>query len=199
MTGIITLQQARTSLRIPAGQTVDDADLQDLIDSATGPMEDLCGPILSRACDEWHDGGWKTVRLLQAPAISVTAVIECYGAGYARTLNEQALDGGAFDAFGYTVDLVDGVITRRISGQAGFFIGGSRNIHVTYTAGRATVPPNLIRATRRLVRWLWQTEMQGQRPSGATPEAVSTTPSGYAVPNAVVELCAAERRLPGLG
>jgi hypothetical protein len=198
---IISLAQARSSLRIPAGQTVDDEDLRELIAAATVIMEDLCGPIVSRACDETHDGGYLTVRLLQAPAISVTSVKESYGAGYTRTLTAQPLDGATFDAFGYTVDLTDGILTRRMSGIAGPFMNGRRNIHVTYTAGRSIVRPNLIRATRRLVRFLWQQEMQGQRPNGQAPEsmATSTTPSGYLVPNAIKAWCADDLRTVGQG
>ena len=198
---IISLAEARSSLRLPAGQTVDDEDLRSLIGAATVVMEDLCGPIVSRACDETHDGGHLTVRLLQAPIISVTAVKESYGAGYTRALTEQALDGATFDAFGYTVDKDDGVLTRRMSGVAGPFMNGRRNIHVTYTAGRSVVRSNLIRATRRLVRFMWQQEMQGQRPNGQAPEqvATSTTPSGYLVPNAVKALCADDLRTVGHG
>jgi hypothetical protein len=200
MTGIISLSEARAALRLPSTQDVDNADLQSLIDAATAPMEDLCGPILSRPCDDWLDGGWHTVHVLWAPVIAVTSVVECYGAGYARTLSAQPLDAGAFDAFGYTVDLVDGAVTRRVAGQASPFVAGRRNVHVVYTAGRATpVAPNLVRATRRLVRWLWQTEMQGQRPAGSTPENVSQTPNGYDVPTAVVRLCGADLRVPGIG
>lgn len=198
MTDLITLAQARASLRVPASQTVDDADLTDLITSATAIMEDLCGPIISRPGDDWLDGGGCTVRLLQAPILSVTTVTESYGAGYTRTLTAQPLDGTGFDSFGYTVDLVDGILTRRVSGIATPFVNGRRNIHVTYTAGRSSVPNNIQRATRRLVRWLWQTEMQGQRPSGSAPEAVSTSPSGFDVPNAVKTICAGELRIPGI-
>ena len=197
---IISLAQARNAIRALPSQTADDEDLRLVIAAATGPMEDICGPIIARNCDEWHDGGGTMIRLLQAPAISITTVTESYGAGYFRTLTQQDLDAGSFDAFGYTVDLADAILTRRISGAAGRFADGRRNVHVTYVAGRATIPPNIIRATRRLVRWLWQTEMQGiSRPtSGQAVEATSTTPSGYRVPPSVIELCAAEAKIPGI-
>ncbi|MGX7679079.1 hypothetical protein ACSMXN_09275 [Jatrophihabitans sp. DSM 45814] len=200
---LISLAQARSALRLPgsvsASQRIDDEDLRELIMAATGPMEDLCGPILPRQCDETHDGGGVTVRLLQAPCISITNVVESYGAGYNRTLTLETLDGnGAFDSFGYTVDLDDGILMRRISGVAAQFIGGRRNIHVTYVAGRTVISMRLVRATRRLVRWLWQTEMQGQRPTNSGPEQVTYTPMGFAVPNAVVQLCGDERRIQGV-
>jgi hypothetical protein len=196
---LITLTQARTSLRSMAGFVADDADITDLITSATAAMEDLCGPILPRACDETHDGGRPNVRLLQAPILSVTTVIESFGAGYNRTLTLQPPDGGSFDSYGYSVDLRDGVITRRVSGVATVFVAGRRNIHVTYQAGRAAVPVSIQRATRRLVRWLWQTEMQGMRPPNSGPDAPVQTPSGNAIPAAVVTLCGAEVRIPGIG
>jgi hypothetical protein len=65
---LITLAQAKLSLRTLPGFTADDADIGDLITSATAAMDDLCGPIITRACDETHDGGRPNVRLLQAPA-----------------------------------------------------------------------------------------------------------------------------------
>jgi hypothetical protein len=199
VTGIITLAEARSGLRLPTAYTIDDTDLQELIDAATVPMEDLVGPVLSRACDETYDGGSPTVRLLWAPVISIASVTEAYGGGYFRTLTSQPVDSGTFDAFGYTADLTDGILTRRVVGQAVPFVGGRRNVHVVYTAGRASVPANITRATRRMVRWLWQTEMQGQRPAGAVPENVTQTPSGFDVPTAVVRLCGSDLRVPGIG
>jgi hypothetical protein len=161
-------------------------------------MEDICGPILSVAKDEWHDGGSRTVRLLYAPIISVATVVESYG-NFTRTLTAQPLDGSSFDAYGYTVDLVDGLLHRRYSGREGDFQSGRRNVHVTYTAGRTTIPPNITYATRRLVRHLWQQEQQGFRPDFGSPEgAMVSTPSGFLVPNVVVQACGAEARIIGI-
>lgn len=195
---IISLDEARKSLRQLATQ-IDNDDLRGLIAAATPVMEDICGPIVPITFDEWHDGGSRDVRLLQAPVLSITSVLEAYGAGYTRTLSQQNLDSGAFDAFGYTPDLLDGVITRRTSGVASPFAHGHRNVHVVYVAGRKPIPANIIRATRRLVRWLWATEMQGQRPTGQAMDSLVITPAGFAVPRDVVQLCGAEARIPGIG
>lgn len=195
---IIGLDFARGGLQIPAGQTLNDEDLRDLVAAARGPMEDICGPILKRNCDEWYDGGSYDIRLLWAPVVSVTAVVECLGSGSTRTLTEQPLDGGTFNAYGYTIDKDDGLLTRRTSGSATCFIGGRRNVHVTYVAGRAVIPEHIRRATRRLISWLYRTELQGQRPANQGPEKVSYTPSGFAVPKAVIELCGADARIPGM-
>jgi hypothetical protein len=206
---LISLEYAKGGLSFPAGRTVDDDDLADLISSATAPMEDLVGPILPRVdLEEWHDGGATVITLDWSPVLDVTTVIECYAAGYTRTLSEQPLDAGSFDAYGYTVDKPFGVITRRVSGIAAQFVAGGRNVKIVYTAGRVELDddgvaidlaPNLRRATRRLVRWLWQTEKQGQRPSSSGPDAATETPSGYRIPLAVKDLCAGDLRLPGLG
>lgn len=196
---IISLEEARASLRAPAGVTVDDEDLRSLIAAAAGPMEDLCGPILRRSCDEWHDGGSAAIKLLEPPVISITSITESIGAGTFYTLTNQVLDGGGtFDSYGYNVELDTGMVYRRYSGVSGAFQGGRRSVHVKYVAGRAVMPHCIVRGTRRLVRWLWQTEMQGQRPNGSKPEQVTYTDSGYAVPNAVVQLVRSELRMIGV-
>lgn len=192
---IISLAEARLALRnVSSASTATDEDLRSLIVSATAPMEDLCGAIVPRSCDEWHDGGGRTIALLNTPLTVVSAVAESYG-NFTRTLTLQELSGSSFDSYGYTVDLSTGILTRRTSGRDGAFAPGRRNVHVTYTAGRAVLPPNLISATRRLVRWLWQIEQQGQRPNGSAPDAATTsTPSGFQVPTVVKVLCAGELR-----
>lgn len=191
---IIGLADARSALRLPAGTTIGDEDLRELIVAASFLMDDLCGPVAPRSCDEWHDGGGGTIALLQRPVIAVSTVSESYGS-FTRALTAQPLSGSSFDAYGYTVDLQTGILTRRTSGAIAPFAAGRQNVHVTYTAGRTFVPANLLRATRRLVRWLWQTEQQGQRPSGSRPDApTTTTPSGHQIPTVVKELCAGELR-----
>lgn len=191
---IISLAEARAGLRLPAGTTLGDEDLRELIVAATPIMEDLCGPIVPRSCDEWHDGGGGTIALLNAPVTAISAVAESYG-NFTRPLTQQDLSGSSFDSYGYTVDLATGILTRRASGRVSAFAPGRRNVHVTYTAGRAFLPANLTKATRRLVRWLWQIEQQGQRPNGSTPDSTTTTtPSGFQVPTVVKILCAGELR-----
>jgi len=197
---IISLSEARASLRIPSGQTIQDDDIRFLIASATPVMEDLCGAIIARTVTDTYDGGRAQIALITAPLIDVTSVIETSGSGYVKTLTKQdPFSGSGFDSFGYMVDLKSGLITRTASGVAIPFISGTRNIQIVTIVGRATLPANLVKATQRLVRFMYQQEFQGQRPNGSTPEAVSTTPSGYLVPNAVKTMCAAELRLRGVG
>ncbi|MGZ6788378.1 MAG: hypothetical protein ACXVGQ_00340 [Mycobacteriaceae bacterium] len=194
---ILGLSQARTAIG-QAAATVKDEDLRLYITAAAPIMEDLIGPITSRTCDEWHDGGVMQVKTLYAPLLSVTTVVESYG-NFTRTLSAQPLDGAGFDAYGYTVDLTTGLIARRASGQIAAFPPGRQNVHVVYKAGRTTLAGNHLLAARRLIRHLYQSEQQGGRNNMSTPEApTGYTPSGYAVPRAVIELCADSARIPGI-
>jgi hypothetical protein len=60
------------------------------------------------------------------------------------------------------------------------------------------VPQNVRLATRELVRHHWQIGKQGQRPGGGgAPSAEAWTPSGFAVPRRVIELCGGNARIDG--
>lgn len=197
---LISLAEARGALgNVPAAATAKDEDLRTAISEATPILEDLVGPIIPRVCDEWHDGGQGVVRVLYAPLISVTAVVESWGS-FTRNLTQDVLDVGPFSAYGFTVDLVDGFVQRRVVGRAGVFPRGRRNVHVTYTAGRSVVSPNIYKGARRLIRHLWQQEQQAFRPAMGQPDAnpMALTPSGFAVPRAVIEILGAEVREIGL-
>lgn len=197
---IISLDEARNAIGFAAAATARDEDVRGYIAAASVVIEDLVGTVVRRTCDEWYDGGAGTVRLLHPPVLSITSVTESFGSSV-RTLTEQPLDGGGFGSFGYTVDLDDGILQRRVAGQIGVFQPGRRNVGVVYVAGRTVVPENVTKATRRLVKHLWDQEQTPGRPDlgGADGVAMTTTPSGFAVPRAVIELCADSLRIIGIG
>jgi len=198
---VISLDQARKGLGLAAANTVNDEDLRLFIQAATPIMEDLIGSIVARTRIESYDGGRPQIGLLWAPVMSITSIIESYGSNYVRTLTAQDIfsGSGSGDAFAYTVDLTTGIITRRASGVAINFVSGTRNVQVTYVTGRVLAGNHLL-AARRLIRHLYQTEQQGFRPQMGSPETtLGSTPSGYAVPRAVIELCADSSRPPGIG
>lgn len=204
---LIGLTEARAAIRNPgqsgspaagaAGNIIDE-DLRSTIAAARAPMEDLVGPIIPRVIlGETQDGGSTKIILNYAPVLQVTSVKESAG-NYVRSLTAQPLDGASFDAYGYTLVGNTGTITRRTSGAPARFVHGTDNVLVDYVAGRAIMGANLQQATQRLVRWLWQSGRQGQRPSGTKPETVVQTPSGYDVPLAVKRLCADDLRVHGM-
>jgi len=200
--GIISLADARAALGIQAANTTKDEDLRAFLAAATPIMEDLCGPLLRKTRVETYDGGTSQINLLFAPLLSITSITESYGASYVRAITAQDIfSGGSLDTFGYSVDLVTGIVTRRAAGVAINFATGKRNVQITYVSGRAVIGGNILLATRLLVRHLWLLSgQQGNRPQmGAPDTSMTTTPSGFAVPRAVVEMVGgADTRPQGL-
>jgi len=196
---LISLDEARKGLGTAAANTVKDEDLRSVIAAATPIMEDIVGPILRTSRVETYDGGASTIVLLWSPVISISSMLETYGNNVRTLTLQDPFAGTGQDGYGYTVDLVSGIVTRRSAGVARPFALGRRNVQVSYVSGRATVGGNVLLATRRLVRFLWQQEQQGFRPAmGAPDTAMALTPSGFAVPRAVIELCAGDVRGPGI-
>jgi hypothetical protein len=196
---IISLADARAALGKPAGDTVKDEDLRLYIMAATPIMENIIGPILQQTQDQWYDGGSPIIMLTKTPVISVTSVTETFGANVIRTLIYQPLDGiTPVDAFGYTLDSKSGALIRRVSGVAAPFAAGRRNVHVISQVGRV-LTANQVLATRLVVRQLWLVSgQQGLRPSMGTPGSAPSAPTGFAVPNAVYELCAPDASVWGI-
>lgn len=149
------------------------------IAAATPIIEDLVGAVIKRTVVQYADGGRTGVALWERPdeIISVevdgTEVTDC-------VTNTQAA-----------------IVYRGRYGEQ--FAEGRQIVKITYTTGAAQIAPNIQLATRELVRHLWQVGQQvltgqpieyGDRPMG-------TTPSGFAVPKRVIELCASTYSLPG--
>jgi len=200
---LISLADARAGLGTISSNTVKDEDLRSFIAAATPIMENIVGPILRTSRVETYDGGSPQIVLINAPLISISSIIESYGSNYQRTLTAQdVFAGSSLDAFGYTVDLASGVLTRRSAGRAIPFAYGKRNIQVSYVSGRTSVTGNLLLATRLVIRQLWLVAgQQGYRPNMGAPDtsgASTGASTGFAVPNAVLELCAAHTRPPGV-
>lgn len=169
-TDLVTLPDVKTFLNISGSQY--DAELPNFITTASDMIESRIGSVAgSPTYDEYYDGGHGNtmqIVLRHAPIQAVTAVSESISTGWVRTLAAQPLDGTSTDSspFGYTVDLQDGLITRRSAGVACAFAPGKRNIHVVYTAGMATVPPELQTAAKILVKHLWEERRGGAKRPG---------------------------------
>jgi len=195
---LIGLADARRALRLTGTNTATDEDLRDLIADATPIMEDIVGPILRKTRVETYDGGTSQINLLWSPLISITSIIESFGSNYARTLTEQDIFAGTgSDAYGYTVDLTTGIVTRRASGVAMCFMAGKRNIQAIYVSGRVSARGNVLRANRMLLRDMWTQEQQRVPLVNGQPQG-TTMIRGFAVPNAVIEMCGDDVRAPGL-
>lgn len=197
--GIVDLASVKAHLNMPLSDTSQDAELQGFIDAAGDLARDVIGPITAEPHTEWHDGGSPTITLDWLPVASVQSVTE-YIAASTWALTEQPL-GSSVDAYGYTVDLDRGQITRRAVGAAVCFPGGTKNVKVVYTAGTGTIPPTVRLGALELIRHLWQLTQQGGRPrfGGAALDGESAgVPTGFALPARVLELWAPYRRGPGI-
>ncbi|GIG57394.1 hypothetical protein Lfu02_17660 [Longispora fulva] len=199
---VVDLPSVKAHLNIPLTDSSQNDELTGFILAATPIIRNIVGPILPETHTEWFDGGSPTLVLAWQPVTAILSATEYYGLA-AFPLTEQPL-GSQSNAFGFTVDLLTGQLTRRtFSGEAARFAQGAKNIRVTYTAARADVPYNVRLGALELIRHLWQLTQQGGRPkfgsSGAAYDGDSDRiPIGFAVPNRVTELLAPHRRPPGI-
>lgn len=178
--GLITLADAKASLGIPAAVTTNDSDIERYIEAATPVIENITGPLLLAARVYVLDGGSGAV-LVGSGFNTVTSVTE---SGVPIT--------------DFVADAPSGIIYAGSAANPRLFKSGLRNVVVVLSVGASVIPPNVVLATRELVRHWWQQGRQGNRPAFGN-EGVSevNVPSGFAVPRRVIELCEPNRRTAG--
>lgn len=172
---VLTLAEVQEYLNDTAA--ADATELTKFIARGEAAIANRVGPLAPTATTETHDGGGVMIRTLTRPVISISSLTESYGTTN-RTLTEQPLDGsGGFSAYGYTIEKAEGVIERRISGIAGAFAPGRRNITVSYTAGwstdgtSATLPPDLTDLILAHIKDRWKSQRGGGVRPGAGQQA----------------------------
>lgn len=180
---IISLAEARTVLGLAAANTTKDEDLRGYIAAVTPIVEDIAGPVLA-ATKTWTDSGGRTSIVLPYKPAAITSVVE---------------DGVTLTAgTDYVTNLKAGVITRGSSSSPRPFAAGQQNVVVTYTVGAAVVTEAVIRATRIILKQMWQADIQGYRPSFGAPDSDTVlTPSGFLVPKRALELLQPTPNMPG--
>jgi len=195
-TSLVTLADAKTHMNITA--TTWDTEIQGFIDDATPVVEDIVGPVIQVAFDEWYDGGGMFLSVRHRPIVSVTSVTEYIGTSAYTLTGVATPDLGT--SYSYTFEPSGRVIRRSGGGGMRPFPVGVSNVRVVYVAGRATVPPNVRLGALELIRHLYQLSQQGGRPAfgGGAAEEGPWAPSGFAVPTRVLELLAPNRRHPSI-
>lgn len=176
---LIPLEEAAAGLQLPSN--ADPGKRQDLrlyLAAATPVIEDITGPLVPGTRTHTAAGGVPAVLLPDLPAqiLGIT------------------LDGAP--VADYVPDL-----------QSGILYGGTRHavqpfgrgdLVITYRVGTGIIPPNIRLAARELVRFWYQGGMQGSGGVRASrPESDAFTPSGFAVPRRVMELCAPNQQVGG--
>jgi len=180
---LVTLDEAKAQLDIDS--SAHDTELQVYLDALPAAIEGYVGVIEQRAVTDIVEGCGPTLSVLHPPVLTVTAL-------------SGALTGGTvYDVDTLHVNGPAGII-RRLDG--GHFTGGP--FTVSYTAGRATVPPTIKLAALILLQHLWRTQYGASRvPSGGADDWSVTDPIpgfGYAVPNRVLQLLEPFKLPPGV-
>lgn len=200
LNAIISVDDARTFLRLRSTDTSDDEKIQLAVESATDLLEDVCGPILPVTITEWFDGGVGTYVVRHTPLMSVTSMTEYYGL-VAYQLTEQPL-GAQMNAYAFTKDPSTGEITRRtFGGQAAMFPEGTKNVVITYKTGYSPIPSSILNAARELVKHLYEaTQVPAGGKARVRGDEEGMTPGvTYAVPNFVLDMIPMKyRRPPGI-
>jgi hypothetical protein len=196
---LVDLNSVKKHLNIPLSNTAVDDELQGFILMAADQARDVCGPFLPEQHTQFFDGGVNTIVPDWLPLVSIQSATEYYGLS-AFPLTEQPL-GSQMNAFAFTADYTTGQITRRtFGGQPAMFAIGAKNVKVVYTSGRMSVPYTVRLGALELIRHLWAMTQQSGRPriGGAAEVGESSVPTGFALPDRVIELWSPYRRPPGI-
>lgn len=170
--------------------TVDDGELRLFMAATTDVIEDICGPVVYRSFTATYSGGAGRI-ILPGPATNITVVTE-NGVTISDVLPDAA----------------DGILMAGNTFIPRPFLPGTQNVTVTYFAGFKIIPSTVILAATEEFRFLWENGQQGnpaQFGGVLTGVHEAATPSGYAVPPRVVELCGpyavgrgSSQKLPGI-
>lgn len=199
---LVDIASVKSHLGLNPNDTRKDAALQGFILAAADLARDFCGPFLPEQHTQYFDGGGPKIVPDWLPLLSVQSCTEYYGLSE-FSITEQPL-GTQQNAFGFTADYVTGELTRRtFGGEAAYWARGAKNIKLVYTSGRTGAVPWSIRlGALELIRHIWQLTQQGGRPqfsaNGIDGSDGLPVPSGFALPQRVIELWSMYQRPPGI-
>jgi len=198
---LVDIASVKYQLGLNPNDARKDAALQGFILAAADMARDFCGPFLPEQHTQWFDGGRAHIVPDWLPLLTVQSCTEYYGLS-AFSVTEQPL-GTQQNAFGFTADYTTGQLTRRtFGGEAAYWARGAKNIKLVYTSGRTGAVPWSIRlGALELIRHIWQLTQQGGRPQfnagGLDGSDGLSVPSGFALPQRVIELWSMYQRPPG--
>lgn len=167
---VLTLPAAKEYLNIT--QPTWDVELQDTINAAESVIAERCGPLTSTAFTERVKGGGMGLVLMNTPVVSLTSVTPVGGTAYDLTLLDLDKSSGVIE-WGSGIRFATG------------------RYDVAYMAGRTTVPSDLLRAIKELVRHMWETQRPPTaRPGSRAGDSVANTIPGaaYVLPFRVEQL-----------
>ena len=188
---LLTLAEAKAALNIPEANTDFDDELAVVVTAVSRRIDDLCGPVVIRSITEnVHDGGTEILFLEHLPVAAVVTVTEYSGTTPTELEAETHLSK---PSNGYYLAGA-GMLRRRSGGSNTTFASGTANVVVEYQAGRylntESVDAKFKEAASLYLRHVW-TKSQGMAPSDESLPR-------FGVPNVVLDMLAAERRMPVL-
>jgi hypothetical protein len=200
---LITLAEAKRSLRITPHDVVDDDELAVYITAASRVLDEHFGYTVALAVtNEAHDGinasgyGMRTrIIVSRRPVLSWSSIVE-YSATTATTLTAES--AGTQPASGYHAEryepnraLYSGIVVRRTGGVDTSFPVGRGNVLFAYTAGRVSsttaVEARFKRACGMVLGNLWREREPGTELQGEYLVPASSFP-GFTIPNAARQL-----------
>lgn len=192
---VIDLGTAKRALDIPEANTSQDGELVSYVTAVSEAMDDVFGPVVRRTVAESHDGGRSVVFLAGYPVASVTSAAERAGTT-STSLTAEVYSAPTRNDF--LLETASGLLHRRSGGRETRFAAGTQNVVVNYVAGRfastAAVSQQFKQGAAMMLSHLWRPE-QGLADGPFAPERAGGVP-GWAVPRAVLQLLARERRAP---
>lgn len=138
---VLTLDEAKSGLRIDDSDDIDDEIVQRLVTTVSRRLDRLIGPTITRSVtSEIHSGGHCAIELEFGPVTAITVVTEYQGTT-ARVLTEQTpgtqpSEGWVGERYKPNRQLYSGIVLRMVSGSRSHFYSGTDNVTFTYTAGR---------------------------------------------------------------
>lgn len=195
---LLTLAEGKAALNIESAVTTFDTELATYITALSQRIDDMVGPVVKRSISaEQHDSGHGVIWPRYSPVATVGTVLE-YVSGVATTLTAESLT-----VAGDYVLLDGGNHNSRLARRSSFSDSlwtSSGPIVITYVAGRydstAAVSAKFKQAAAKALAWLWRGDQGAGTSTFGAAEETSLFGLGFALPNAVVEMLALERRPP---
>lgn len=141
-TALVSLAAAKRHIQVDATDTTDDAEMRDMILSASDMVNSSCGYSVSTTVTEYvtcMGSGNVSLILTDWPVLSV------------QSITPQAVGSTAVDV-STLIGSDSGIYTLNTGGS---FYG--QNL-VAYTVGRSFVPGDLQELTLILFKWMWETQ-----------------------------------------
>lgn len=178
----VGLDEVKRHLNIPVDNTTDDEELRGFVLSASAVVEYIVGSVGRKTVTEKYSGLRQSAIILRrGPIIAVTSVTEN---GITLTADVD-----------YTVS--EAGVLSRLAGRwyPRQWRAGVNNIVVNYTAGRMDIPPNIVDATKELIRINWRPQTGGNYSvfSGGRADDMGQLsfnelrPMGFFIPNTVMQ------------